>query len=156
MEKRGAVSTVTFTRPSNTTPYTAGDIVGATLAALTFPNISPHEGPVMITGATLRIDRATVIASEAAYTLHLYSVSPPSAPADNAVFDVPSGDRASYLGSISLGTPVDLGATAFVKTDGINAQFHPSGRNLYGLLTTVGGYTPESATVYTIALHAIN
>jgi hypothetical protein len=149
----GYSASVSVTRPANTTGYTAGDVVGAAAAALEFTSMGPSAGRVMIRSASLEIDRAALIETEAVYLLHLYSVTPPSALADNAAFDLPSGDRASYLGSISLGTPVDLGATLYIDTNNINKQVKLAGTSLFAYLQTVGAYTPESATVHKITLH---
>jgi hypothetical protein len=150
---------VTLTRPADTAAYTAGDVLGAatgSTAALTFINMGPAGGgEILITSVSLEIDRAAAISGETSYTLELYYLTPPSALGDNAAFDLPSGDRASYLGSISLGTPVDKGSTLYIKTDGINAQFHLAGTSLFGYLVTVGAYTPASADVYVITLHSV-
>jgi hypothetical protein len=150
-------SSATFTRQNNSTPYDAGDVVGALAAALTFSSIGPSGGGhVMITKAELQIDVSAVPAGMAGFTLHLYSVTPPSALADAAAWDLPSGDRASYLGEISLGTPVDKGSTLYVKTTQINDQFViPSGGALFGYLATVGAYTPTAVSVYTIKFKTV-
>lgn len=147
---------VSITRPSNTTAYTAGDVYGATAAAITFPTMGPSGGgSIIITSATFEKDVTALISGETIYTLHLYSVTPPSALADNAAWDLPSGDRASYLGSISLGTPVDLGSTLYVEQNGINKQVTLASGSLYGYLVTAGAFTPASATVIRLCLHAV-
>jgi hypothetical protein len=149
-------SSASFTRPSNTNTYAANDIVGATAAALEFKNMGRDAGStVMITSASLEIDRTGVISGETSYTLHLYNVTPPSAAADEATWDLPSGDRASYLGYISLGTPVDVGSTLYVETNLINKQIRLAGTSLFGYLVTVGGYVAASATVHKITLHTV-
>lgn len=152
---------VSVTRPSNTTGYTGNDVLGtgsgaaAAAAALTFPNMGPAAGgEIRITSAIFERDASALIAGETTYTLHLYNVTPPSALLDNDPFDLPSGDRAAYLGSINLGTPVDLGSTLYVATDGINKQITLLSSNLFGYLVTVGPYTPASGAVHRIALHA--
>jgi hypothetical protein len=88
--------------------------------------------------------------------LHLYDATPPSAIADSSPWDLPAGDRANYLGSINLGTPVDLGSTLYVGTDGVNKQIKcaSASTTVYGYLVSVGAYTP-TAQVYTVQLHAI-
>jgi hypothetical protein len=149
------VSTATFTRPSNTNAYGAGDVVGATVAALTFAGIGQAGSDLMITSATLRIDLSAVPAGMTTFFLHLYSATPPSASADEATWDLPSGDRTTYLGSIALGTPVDVGSTLFIEATQINKQIHPVGRDLYGYLVTTAGYTAASATVYSVTLNAV-
>ena len=153
----GYSSTANFTRQNNTTAYDAGDVVGALAAALTFSSIGPSGGgDVVITKAEFEIDVASVPAGMAAFTLQLYSVTPPSAYADAATWDLPSGDRASYLGAINLWTPVDLGSTLYVKVTGLNEQYViPSGGALYAYLVTTGAYTPTAQAVYTVKLKAI-
>lgn len=148
---------VSVTRPNDTTPYTAGDVVGAALAAITFPTMGPAGGgEVIITSADFRRYVAALISGETSYRLHLYNVTPPSALADNAVWDLPSGDRAAYLGYIDLGTPVDLGATlAAPENNQINKQVTLLSSNLYGYLVTNGGFTPVGLTVNAIGLHAV-
>lgn len=147
---------VSVTRPSNTDAYTAGDVVGATAAAITFPTMGPSGGgEVIITTVQLERDVTAVISGETTYTLHLYSVTPPSALADNAAFDLPSGDRASYRGLIYLGAPVDLGSTLYVEQNGVNKQVTLASGSLYGYLVTAGGYTPASAAVFRIGLHSV-
>jgi hypothetical protein len=150
---------VTLTRTADTNAYAANDVLGAatgSTAALSFANLCPVSGgSIMITSSSLEVDASAVISGETSYTLHLYNVTPPSALGDNAAFDLPSGDRASYLGAINLGAPVDLGSTLYVATDGINKQIKCSGTGLFGYLVTVGAYTPTSARVYVINLHAV-
>lgn len=138
----GYTSTGVFTPAA--AAYSAGDIMQGAVA---FANVGPAlGGDVLITNVRLRVDASALQASEAAYTLHLYSVTPPSALADNAAWDLPSGDRASYLGSISLGTPVDLGSTLWIETTGINKQITvPSGGSVFGYLVTAAGFTATAA-----------
>ena len=138
----GYTSTATFTPAA--APYLAGDIMQG---AVELTNIGPAiGGEVVIVNTRLRVDHTAVISGETSYTLHLYSVTPPSALADNAAFDLPSGDRASYMGSIALGTPVDLGSTLYVEQTGLSKQVAvPSGGSLFGYLVTNGGFTATAA-----------
>lgn len=153
----GFTSAASATRPANTTAYAAGDVVGASAATWTFANIGPTGGgKVLITGASFRIDTSAVLSGETSYRLHLYSVTPPSALADNAAFDLPSGDRASYLGFINLGYTEDLGSTLYTELTGLNKQINLASSSLYGYLVTAGGYTPNSAQVYNITLQSVS
>ena len=146
-------SSVTITRPANTTRYSAGAVVGGVQS---FSSIGPAAGgQLMITSTLLNINDSAVISGEGGYLLALYSASPGSAYTDGAVWDLPSGDRASYLGTISLGAPVDLGFTLSVATDIINKQVTAASGTLYGYLITVGAYTPTSGRVYVPAIHTI-
>lgn len=149
---------VTLTRTADTNIYAANDVVGAATAssgALTFADMGKESQRIMITSVQLQINAAAVISGETSYRLYLYNVTPPSALGDNAAWDLPSGDRASFLGFIELGTPVDLGATLYVETNIVNKQVTLVGSNLFGYLVTIGGHTPTSARVHVITLHAL-
>lgn len=136
-------SAVTVTRPSNQTPYTAGDVVGG---VITFASIGPTAGHVMFTSLDLSYNVAAIPSGMTSFRLYLYNVTPPSAYADNAAWDLPSGDRASFIGYIDLGSPADLGSTLFVQVDGVNKQLQlgASETSLYAYLVTNGGYTPAA------------
>jgi hypothetical protein len=150
----GFSSVASFTRPNDTTAYTAGDVEGG---ALEFDGIGPSTGgQVVITTAKLEQDVSSIPSGETSFRLYLYNVTPPSALADNAAWDLPSGDRASFAGYVDLGTPVDLGSTCYVETSGINKQVTvPAGGKLFGYLVTNGGYTPSALSVKKITLHAV-
>jgi hypothetical protein len=154
------LSSVSITRTADTNAYTAGDVIGAatgSTAAVEFVNIGQPSGDrdILITSAELEIDASAIPSGMTSFNLYLYSVTPPSALGDNAAFDIPSGDRASFVGKIGLGTPVDEGSTLYVAVDGINKQVRAASRSLFGYLVTVGAYTPASATVHKITLHAL-
>ena len=149
---------VTLTRTSDTNAYTANDVVGAatgSTAALTFATMGPSAGRVMLTSCALEIDLAAIISGMTSFRLYLYNVTPPSALGDNAAFDLPSGDRASYLGYVDLGSPVDLGSTLYVEFNGINKQIKLAGTSIFAYLVTIGAYTPSSGDVFVITLHSV-
>ena len=140
----GARRSATITRAANTTAYTAGDVVGG---ALTFSAVADASGTYTIMGLDLMWDFGALPSGMAGYTLHLYSVTPPSAYADNAAWDLPSGDRASYIAGLTIGTPVDLGSTLFVSstpTGPVVINLGTGETALYGYLVTTGAYTPAA------------
>lgn len=145
-----------FIRPADTTAYTAGDVVGPTLAVIVFDYLGDPSESIVITDADIRIDVASVPAGMTSFRLHLYNASPASALADNAPWDLPAGDRAAYLGYVDLGTPVDVGSTLFVQTEGIGSKQIKMGvtSSLFGYLVTNGGFTPTSASVQAVRLNA--
>lgn len=154
----GYSAAVTLTRTADTNAYASNDVLGAatgSTAALTFASMGPAAQDIMITSASLEIDATAVISGETSYRLYLYNVTPPSALGDNVAWDLPSGDRASFLGYVDLGTPVDLGSTLFVQTDGINKQIKLSGTSIFAYLVTNGAYTPTSARVHVVTLHTV-
>lgn len=149
-------SKVSITRPADTTAYTANDVVGATAAAIEFPNMGDENGRIIITDADFQVNVTAVPSGMTTFRLYLYNVTPPSALADNAAFDLPAGDRASFLGYIDLGTPVDIGSTLYVQTSQINRHIKMGATtSLFGYLTTTTGFTPSSATVKSITLKSV-
>jgi len=154
----GRTVAVSVTRPNDTNAYLASDVIGSatgSTAALEFANIAPSAGSVLITSAALTINATSVIASETSYTLALYSITPPSAYGDNAAWDLPSGDRAYFLGRIDLGAPVDLGSTLYVRADSINMHVDVESSSLFAYLITNAGYTPTALRVHKIELSAL-
>lgn len=157
-------SGASVTRPSNTTAYNAGDVLGAADsgtpanagdAILEFASIGPAGRAIILTDSRLRFDVGTV-GPAGSFRLHLYSAAP-TAILDNAAWDLPSGDRAAYLGYIELGAPVDLGSTLFVQQSSLNkvVKLADGSTSLFGLLVTVAGYTPASGTVHNVTLEAL-
>lgn len=135
------------------TPYAAGDVMGG---VMTFASIGPAAGgEVLIINTSLQIAHTALVASEAGYALHLYSVTPPSALADNDPWDLPAGDRASYLGKLDLSTPVDLGSTLQIDVRDAKLQVTVPAGTLYGYLVTVAGITPTAAAPRKVTLKAL-
>ena len=149
----GKAAFATFTRPANQDAYSAFDVVGAALAAITFTGVG-GAGEWTIVSSELRIDIAAVPSGMTSFNLHLYNVTPPSGLANNDAFALSAPDAAVYLGSFSLGTPVDQGPLLYINTNNINKQITLASANVYGYLQTVGGFTPAAnSEVYNITLH---
>jgi hypothetical protein len=142
-------STVSITRPSNTTAYTAGDVVGDTggSAILTLSNIGPSGGYILIQSAALVFSDISVPGGMGAFRIHLYSSSP-TAIADNAQFDLVSGDRAAYMGYIDFSAPQDLGSTIYTQLDypGRLIKLAAASTTLFAEIETRNAYTPVSAS----------
>lgn len=142
-------STVTITRPSSTTAYTAGDVVGDTggSAILTLSSIGPSGGYVLIQSAALIFSDSTVPSGMGAFRVHFYNASP-TAIADNAAFDLLSGDRSKYMGYIDLSAPQDLGSTIYTQLDypGRLIKLATDSSALFAEIETRGAYTPASAS----------
>jgi hypothetical protein len=142
-------STVAITRPSNTTAYTAGDVVGDTggSAILTLSSIGPSGGYILIQSAALIFSDSTVPSGMGAFRIHLFSSSS-TAIADNAPFDLTSGERAAYMGYIDLSAPQDLGSTIYTQVDypGRLIKLAAASTTLFAEIETRGAYTPVSAS----------
>lgn len=147
------VSTQAYTATASLTinaasAHLANDVVGASAAALTFANLCPAAGrEVIFTSTRLRYDIAAIPSGMTSFRLYLYNVTPPSALADDAPFDLPSGDRASFLGYVDLGSPVDLGSTLYVETNGNQKQVTCASTSVFGYLVTNGAYTTGTDVV---------
>jgi hypothetical protein len=149
---------VTITRPSNTTAYTAGDVVGDTggSAIITLPSIGPSGGFVLIQSLSLIFSDSTVPSGMGAFRVHLYSASP-TAIADNAPFDLASGERASYLGFVDLAAPQDLGSTIYTQVDypGRLVKLAAASTSLFAEIETRGAYTPVSASTVELRVNTL-
>lgn len=133
--------------------YLANDVISV---AQPFASIAPPMGGIItIISTTLLVAHTAVISGETSYNLHLYSVTPPSAHADNDAWDLPAGDRASYLGVVPLGAPIDIGSSLWVEQNGVLKMFKVpasvSGGSIWGELVTVGAFT-ATAVARTVTL----
>lgn len=153
--------TLSFARTADTNAYAAGDVIGTGTgsagAVLEFTNIGPAGGVIMLTSSRLLIGLSAVPSGMTNFRLHLYSATPDSALGDNGAWDLTANDRASYLGYLELGTPVDLGSTLFVQADILNHQVKlaSGSTSLFGYLRTIAGYTPASGTTYSVSIGAV-
>lgn len=137
--------------------YGAGDIMSvAQEFAFTFANGAaiPAGSLVRILTAIMKIDISALQVSEAAYALQCYSVTPPAARADNAAWTGASTELAAYRGSISLGTPVDIGAVLYIKSPNIDLDIKLTTSSLFGELQTVAGFT-ATAVARQVLLYGI-
>ena len=151
-------TTATITRPSNTTAYTAGDVVGDTngSAIISLSAAGPSAGFVIIQSVSLVFSDSAVPSGMGAFRLHLYSASP-TAIADNAAFDLLSGDRATYMGFIDLSTPTDFGSSLYTQTDYVGRliKLGTASTTLFAELETRGAYTPVSASTVGIRVNLL-
>ncbi len=158
IDGRAYASTTTLTRPSDTTAYTAGDVVGDTggSAILTLSNIGPSGGHILIQSISLIFSDSVVPSGMGAFRVHLYS-SAPTAIADNAAFDLLAGDRAKYLGYIDLSTPLDLGSSLYTQADyvGREVKLATSSTSIFAEIETRGAYTPVSASTIRLNINTL-
>ena len=155
LASQGYTATATFTPAA--AAYSANDVmdVAQTMTWVDNNGVTFAGGDLMITTVELLVSETAVQSGETSYNLQKYNVTPPSAHADNAAWDLPSGDRASYQGATSLGTPVDIGSSLYLKTNGIYEQITvPTTGKTFAELVTVGAFT-ATATARKVTLHAV-
>jgi hypothetical protein len=154
----GFRSVATITRPSNTTAYTAGDVVGDTggSAIVSLTSAGPSGGFVLVQSVSLVFSDSVVPSGMAAFRIHMYSASP-TAIADNAAFDLVSGDRDDYMGYIDLPAPLDLGSTIYTQTDypGRLIKLAAASTTLFAEIETRGAYTPVSASTVSLRINTL-
>ena len=164
VSNRAYRAAVTLTRPSNTTAYTDGDLIGvadgttpanAGSAIITLSNIGPSGGYVLIQSVRLLIGSTSVPAGMGAFRLHLYTASP-TAILDNAAFDLVSGEVASYAAFIDLPAPQDFGSILMTQADypGALIKLASGSTSLFAELET-RGHTPASGTLYDLRVLAL-
>jgi hypothetical protein len=155
--------TAVFTRPSDTTQYAAGDVVGpvTTPAAQSFPGAArANGGSGKIIELLLTFDLETI--TTATFRLHWFnSVITPQA--DNAAFTGLSTNPANYLGYIDPpilvtqagGTLGQIRHTPDVSTTSA-MPFHyvcdSGGTGLWLVITALGTYTPKSAGILRVSI----
>lgn len=153
-------STVTITRPSNTTEYTAGDVVGiadagtpanAGSAIHELTGVVTSDRYVIVQEVQLLIHVASVPSGMAGFRVHFYNSSP-TAILDNAAFDLVANDRAKWLGAVDLPTPIDRGSTltTSVTYPGNVLKLAAASSSLFVQLQTLGTFTPTSGAVKTL------
>jgi hypothetical protein len=149
-------TTATITRPSNTTAYTAGDVTGDTggSAIITLSNAGPDGGYIIIQSVSLVFSNSSVPSGMGAFRIHFY-VDTPTAIADNAPFDLTSGDRASYVGYIDVSSPLDFGSTIYTQTDYPGRLIKLASTTLYAQIQTLNAYTPVSASTIELRVRTL-
>lgn len=153
----GASAVTVKTRPNNTAAYSALSVIGdATNAIWAFNFLDcPAGSSVLLNSVRLLVYRSTIPSGQSTFRLFLYSASPGSALADGAAYNLPSGDRSTFLGCIDI-PPAEIGGTdtLYAYNDALSHQIKLAAASsiIYGYLRTTGGFTPAAQTVYSIAL----
>lgn len=128
--------------------HTAGDSVGV---ADEFELGAP-------TGALLKIVNASMLVAggtneTSTWRVYLFSVTPPSALADDAAFTLASGDRASFLGYFDFAQLVDVGDTLYIEATP-SKVIKLTGTSVFAYLVNLTTVTP-AAVARTVTLHTV-
>lgn len=151
----GVSVSATFTRPDNATAYAALDVVGTDPATnILFENVLPTTGgSFCIAKIGLEIDVSAVPSGMSGFVLYLYD-SAPTAIADNSPYNWPSADRTKRIGKILIPNPEDDGDTIYAHDIGglFYGKLATGSTSLWGILKTIGAYTPTALTVKKISM----
>lgn len=152
------VPTGTFTRPGDTTAYAANDAVNNSTSAPTAISIATAAraaaGSLVI--ASGRLVKSTTNAAASGFRLWLYTATPSGTLAnDNAAFTINAANKINRLGYIDFVAQVT--GSDCVEFYGTPVFTMPakltSGTTIYGLLQSLGAYTPGNAEVFDIYLN---
>lgn len=157
----GRTIAANFTRPSDTTAYTAGDVVSDSTSAptvITFPratsdSISTIQQAIIVTSAS--------VATKPDLELWLFdtTVTPDN---DNAVFTPTDAELRTLIGVIAFPTgsfkvgdaTAGVGGNAICDVQTLNIQVNstPAVNSIYGVLVVRNAYVPVSAERFDIRL----
>ena len=139
-----------ITRPANTTPYTALDVVGgdpATGEICTFTTASNTGG--WIVGIKLATDDNTTGGD---FIVRFFKTEP-TVVTDNSAFAFGTGFEytESYMGSVTLTLAAINGSESGGEDTSLRIPYGSEG-NIFALIETVDGFTPASASVWSMSL----
>jgi hypothetical protein len=137
--------------------YGAGDIIGAPQEFIFTDRLGgqlPPASLITITTSVIRINVPIVPSGQTNYVLQMYSAMSASPQADNDVWSLNRAELMSYMGSIDLGSPVDLGGALYVKTGNLNFDMRLTGISVFARLVTVGAFT-SAGVARNVRLHGI-
>lgn len=160
-------SEYTFTRPADTTAYSAGDQVANNTAAASVVPLSWTDAIPLIGGVVpsfrvlgARIRKTSTGMTNPSFRLHLYSATPTIATAgDNSAFTNVTG-RANWVaaltgtmlvahsdGCVANAVPSENGAYPIWQPGGDSARY-----TLYGMLEATAAYAPGNAETFGVRL----
>lgn len=151
-----------FTRPTNTTAYTAGNLIANSTSAGSVVPMT-FAGAARDLDITGMIRRARIKVSDTAWLnatvrVHLYRTFPTAANGDGAAW---STSESQYLGAIDVTLDKQF-TDPFVKGVGvpnngseINFAPAPTTTNIFGLLQAESAVTPASGSSWTVELEVL-
>jgi hypothetical protein len=158
------LSSATVTRPADTAPYVARDVISTAVgAAIEFSGMARAVGGTgTIVKARLMTNQST---NTAQYRLHLFHTAP-TAIADNAQYAMLDANKDKRIGMIDFpaaateGTGSDAAASMRPSSDGsypppnLWYKCAAADTKLYGILETLSAFTPASGQTVFIELGA--
>lgn len=156
------ISLAAVIRPSNATPYTAGDVIGtAVTAVLEFADVARSAGGSGMIMTALAIDSANK-ATQPSIELWLFT-APLAVVVDNAPFIPTDAEMLTLVGIITLSSAkvgnagVDGAGNLAILSDVVATPFQCAGGNtsLYGYLVVRNAYTPVADETFTVKLTAL-
>lgn len=150
-----------FARPTNTTAYSSGQLVGNSVTAgsivpITCTLARKTGGTGVITG--IRLSKTTSNLVNASFRVHLFKNSPTTAVGDGGTFAGSiNGVAAICLGyyDLTMDQAYSDGAKGFVAASGKVFDTVGGSQNLYALIEARGAYTPGNGETFALAVEAL-
>lgn len=152
-----ALVSASFSRPANTTAYTAADVV-----ADSTPNLLSFAGMARWIGGSGYITKGRVVTNQstnvARYRLHLYHTAP-SAIADNSPLAILYANKDKLVGTLDFVAAKTEGSgsdCAYSLNADARLAFKcaAASTTLYGILETLDAFTPTSGQQFYVELTA--
>lgn len=150
-----------FTRPGDTTAYTANDLIANSTTAGSVVPLTFSLGN-SFPGSSYRLTRirmtksGTTPPATATMRLHLYQALPVCANGDNGAFS--TNQAANWLGVIDVTSMIAFtdGCTGTGSATAGSEMFIKGPAALYGLIQVLAAYTPASAEIFTVTLEELD
>jgi hypothetical protein len=153
-----------FTRPSDTTAYTAGDVVSNATSSNSLMVMTDlariNGGTGYIVGCRLSTDKKSITPR---FRVHLFSATDPTFSVDNVAYKDLYADGIKRLGYFDL--PAMITSTDTTNSDMSRSidltlrlpyKAASNTKSIYALLETLDAFTPASAEKFTLILYADN
>jgi hypothetical protein len=154
----------TITRPANVTAYSSGQLLANSVTASAVNALS-FTGPNAVYGyvgevLAARIQKSTNATTNAAFRLHLFTVTPTftSAGDGSAISTVVVASAKGYLGYVDITAMTGFSDVAWgvgaVDNSRLRLPYQLAGADtvIYGIIEVRGAYTPGNAEVFTVSL----
>lgn len=151
-----AIVDASVTRPSNTTAYASGDVIGtATTAVLEFEDVARSNGGSGMIMTAVAIDSAAQ-GTQPSLELWLFTAAL-AVVADNEPFAPTDAEMLNLVSVITLSSAKVGGANLAIISDMVATPFKCAGgsANLYGYLVVRNAYTPIADEVFTVKLSSL-
>jgi len=164
-----AVLKASFTRPANTTQYTANDLVAGSASVVAgntveIPNAVKHPGEAFRLDV-VRLRKTDISLTAASFRIHLFRAVPTWTVGDNgaggAITALAVSSLADHIGYVD----VTMDRASVTASGGAYGKANPSvgaitisplvGTSIYVAVQATSTYTPASAEVFTIELEGI-
>jgi hypothetical protein len=150
-----------FTRPNNTTPYAAGQLVANSVTAGAVAPLQIGLGNQFPNGMT-RLTRARLAKSgtgvtNASFRIHLYETLPTPANGDGGAWS--TDQAAHWLGNIDIPSMLaftDGAAGTGSAPAGSEMFLRLAGKSIYALVVALGAYTPAANETFTLTLEDVS